>query len=406
MIRKKIVCALLPLFLCSNASFLDKTETYNHPVSSVFSSSKAEAVDEIVDEISKIKKMTLEEKIGQMFMAHLPAKAWNDDAVLRNFVSDIGGVMYFGDELKGKTKEEIASMSKKMQNYSKYPLFISADIEGGAVNRIRHLYKLPSAKSYGKKYDDAKDKKAFLQDFRADASKLAAVLHELGINMNFAPVLDLECGGTFEDYGRCYSKEPEIVAKLAGEWIEQLQQEGILTIGKHFPGHGNADKDSHDGIACITKSIDYINSHDLVPFRKAIEKNISGIMIGYLKTPYDTDNLAPFSKKTIDVLRKQLGYEGLIVSDDLYMPCVRERNHAEMATEAIKAGIDIILEIKANKISSIKDRIKKAVENKEIDEKRIDESVYRILKAKKQIDKPKPAGAERAWKPNAQAKDL
>jgi len=337
----------------------------------------------IVNEYKHPENMSLEEKIGQLIISSPPSKAWKDPHILEKFVKEnnLGGVIYFGWDLKDKTKEEIKEMSDQLQSYSGIPLLIGADIEGGLVNRIKHIKNIPSAEKYGRQYENALVKDEYLSHFKKQAAENAILFKELGIDLNFGPVLDLKSKGTFKQYGRCYSEDPRIVAELAGLWIQELQKKGIKTIAKHFPGHGNADKDSHDGIAAITKNKDYIEKNDLVPFYEAIKKDVSGIMLGYLTGPYDSVP-APFSNKTINVLKNEIGYNGLIITDDLNMPCVKDEDHGEMAVKAIKAGVDIILDIKASQIPYIINAIKTAVQNKEIDEKQIDYSVYKILKQK------------------------
>jgi len=337
----------------------------------------------IIKEYNLIQSLSLDEKIGQLIISNPPSGAWKDYQILEDFIKQnkIGGIIYFGWDLKDKTKEEIKEMSNKLQSYSKIPLFIGADIEGGLVNRIKHIRDIPPARQYGEEYEKSLDKNEFLNYFKKEASDVADLLSYLGINLNFGPVLDLETKGTFRQYKRCYSKNPEIVAKLATEWIAEMQKNGILSVAKHFPGHGNADKDSHNGIARIIKNKDYVEKNDLIPFYEAVKDDVAAIMLGYLVGPYDSVP-APFSNKTVDILKNKIGYNGLIITDDLNMPCVKDEDHGEMAVKAIKAGVDMILDIKADQIPSVINAIKNAVKKGEIDENRINYSVYKILKAK------------------------
>jgi len=338
-------------------------------------------VEKLVD------KMSLKEKIGQMMITQV--YGYEEDS-LKSFINKnkIGGVIYFYEDTRKKNKESIRLMSSRLQSYSKIPLFIAADIEGGKVNRLIHLQEFPSAKSYGEKYIQAEDKEKFLQEFRKNASFQAQLLKDVGINVNFAPLLDLVENnsnlGLFSKLERSYSSDPEIVALLGGIWIEELQKNNILATAKHFPGHGHTDIDSHEGIARITKNISYLENNDLIPFKEAIRKDVSFVMTGYFFTPYDNSTPAPYSKNVTELLRG-LGYDGILLPDDFGMPPVKKQDHVDMAIKAVKAGNDMILNVEIQNIHLIIEGLVDAVKEGKISEEQIDESVMRVLKAKRML---------------------
>ncbi|MCL1906261.1 MAG: glycoside hydrolase family 3 protein [Clostridiales bacterium] len=347
---------------------------------------KAPAVDLTEEYISAcINKMSLEEKIGQMFIC-----AFRDDtqgvksinANMREVISNyhIGGVILFGENLhdKAQTSKLIADLQSK----SDIPLFIATDEEGGTVSRLSALgyEKLPGASRIGSSGDS---QQAFGQ-----GSKIGINLRELGFNLNFAPVADINSNKQNAVIGsRAFSGDAKIAGEMVGEFVKGLQGEGIIATLKHFPGHGDTKADSHYGPAFADHDTTRLNGYELVPFKMGIEAGAGLVMVGHISLPNVTgsDEAAIFSEEIVTrILRNQMGFTGAVITDALDMGAVVKYCEAdEAAVKAVMAGVDILL--MPQDIGRAFNGLLNAVESGGISESRIDESLIRIFKVKMQF---------------------
>lgn len=352
------------------------------------------ALDEdILDEMiqNALQKMTIQEKIGQMFLVNIelldPAspKSYNYQKItdkMKKTLSEypVGGVIFFSRNIQ--TRKQTKTFISRLQKVSKYPLFISVDEEGGEVSRIANnsnmgTTKFPSMKTIG---DTGDESKAF-----EVGDTIGKEIHELGFNLDFAPVADLDTNPDSPEIGdRSFSSDPEIAGKMVAEVVKGLQGQNVSATLKHFPGHGSASEDTHKGYADITQSIKRLREVEFVPFQSGIEAGADLIMVSHLAITSVTDNKTPASMSPLiitEILRNELGYQNIVITDALNMKAITDYyTPAKAAVTAIEAGADILL--MPENLEEAFDAVSQAILDGDLDEKRIDESVTRILKVK------------------------
>ncbi len=332
-----------------------------------------------------IKTLSLEEKIGQMIIVGL-----NTETSVKNLEEiigkyKVGGVLLYKRNYQDNYENmvKLVNRIRTLNQKNKIPMFISIDQEGGRVNRIPKEFKnLPAANALVKKSEG--------EDFVKCAGKITGeILHKLGINMDFAPVLDIKRFDNHHAIGdRAYSEKIEEVSKYGVEYMKALQENGVISVAKHFPGHGATKTDSHFHIPKIEEEIQVLEKEDMQPFEKAMKCKVDGILIGHLKIPKVTGSLpASMSKRFITkYIRKQYRYNGLIITDDVRMKGVKiryGRNHA--VKKAFLACNDMII-LKYDKDIEVIDKIIKLVKEDKQKMKRVNKSVSRILKVKDQYN--------------------
>jgi len=338
----------------------------------------AETSDSIKELISN---MTLEEKVGQLIVVGLEGSAMDDNA--RAMIEDhyVGGFILFGRNVKnaGQLLDLINSL-KVTNSKNKVPIFVSVDEEGGRVSRMpKELIKLPSGREVGKTND---------KDFSYEiGGVIAEELKSFGFNMNFAPVLDIDSNPQNPVIGdRAYGSSAEIVSKLGIECMKGIREGGIIPVVKHFPGHGDTSVDSHVGLPTVDSDINRLNDFELVPFIEAIENQADAVMVAHiLINKIDPEHPASLSKILItDILRRELNFNGVVITDDITMGAiVKHYNIGDAAVRAVNAGSDIVLVCHGQDNGiAVLNALTKAVQSGTITEKRLDESVYRILKLK------------------------
>lgn len=327
-----------------------------------------------------LSKMTLEEKAGQMVFPNVYGTYLSEDSPeyqrLKFLVEEkkVGGLIFFLSELY-----EQAILTNKMQRLAKIPLLIAADYEHGVSMRIDGATAFPNTMAIGA----ADDEKLTYELGKITAQEARAI----GVHQNYAPVADVNNNPLNPIINvRSYGENPELVAKHSNAFLKGLQENGMIATSKHFPGHGNTSIDSHLDLPVITASIGELNKIELYPFKENIKAGVMSIMVGHLAVPSiegDSGVPASLSKKIVtDLLKNQMGFNGLIVTDALNMHGITNYYSTSKATiEAIKAGNDCIL-FPDDPIEAI-DAIIKAVKKGEIEESRLDYSVRKILMAKK-----------------------
>lgn len=334
---------------------------------------------------------SLDIKIGQMILIGLPQTKVDPDVLEGVKSGKIGSILLFEKNIPAKNSYlELKKVLWTYQKAATIPLFISIDQEGGKVNRLKEKYGFPRSVSAAKlgKYP--------LDSVQFYAQLTATTLAGLGFNVNFAPVVDLAVNPdnpAIAKPERSFSANPDSVSLYAREVIKEHRKTGVITVLKHFPGHGSSKDDTHLGIADVTKTW---SEAELVPYEALLDSGeVDAIMTAHIVNKNLDENGLPgtLSKKiTTDLLRNKLGYEGVVFSDDMQMHAITKHYPLEESIRlAIDAGVDILLF--SNNIQGSQERtvdkvheiIRKLVETGTIREERIDESFERIMKLKSRL---------------------
>ena len=320
--------------------------------------------------------LSQDEKLGQLFIIALCTNKGEDYITnVRNIVVNekIGGLILMQDDA---TRE--INLVNEFQQKSKVPLMIGMDAEWGLFQRIAAAHKFPWAMTLGAIQD-----KSLIAEMSA---KIAEDCHRMGINWDFAPVVDVNTNPDNPIIGnRSFGSEVENVVKSASAYSDGLQNHQILAAIKHFPGHGDTSTDSHHDLPVVSHDLNRLNSVELAPFKTLMNKGIGGVMVAHLYVPAleSGKNIpASVSKNIITgLLKEKLGYKGLIITDALNMGAVAKRyKPGELDALAFKAGNDIMLF--SDGVKEGKRLIQLAIDNKEIPQQRVEESVKKILLTK------------------------
>jgi beta-N-acetylhexosaminidase len=327
----------------------------------------------------KVDAFSLDQKIGQMMMVSISGKSLSGETLEWLKSRHIGGVILLGPnvESEDQVKELIESIQQEARKPGDPKLFIAVDQEGGIVSRFRFLETQIAQK------DIKTSSEAFLIGIER-----AKELRALGVNMNFSPVLDVASSTDDFIYSRAFNGDSTTVQTLGSALARGYKQGGIISVAKHFPGHGGTEADSHKTLPTL-KGDSREWSDNLSPFISAIENNVPIIMSGHLKVLSQDDKYpASLSRKIITgILREELGYEGLIITDDLGMGAISNNYKlTEAIVLAVAAGNDIILVVRNQEDhDEIFKALRRAVEVGIISKERIDESLLRILSLKEKI---------------------
>lgn len=320
--------------------------------------------------------LSQDEKLGQLFIVALYTN--KDDShvnQVRNIVVNekIGGLILMQDD----AAKEI-NLVNEFQQKSKVPLMIGMDAEWGLYQRIAAAHKFPWAMTLGA----IQDKNLVYQM----ASKIAEDCKRMGINWDFAPVVDVNTNPNNPIIGnRSFGSEVNNVINSASAYANGLQDHNILAAIKHFPGHGDTSTDSHLDLPVVSHNLERLNTIELAPFKALMNKGIGGVMVAHLYVPSLESGKgipASVSKNIITgLLKEKLGYQGLIITDALNMGAVANKyNPGELDALAFKAGNDIMLFSQG--VAEGKKLIQKAIDNGEIPQSRVEESVKKILLTK------------------------
>ena len=323
--------------------------------------------------------LTLKQKILQMFIVGFSGQNY---AFNRNFTEllkqGLGGIIFFTHNISNEKqfRELISNLSKD----APVPMFYSIDQEGGRVERTEKIHG-------GKKYLSAKQ--AFemgISYLQNQTKEIALELKSYGINMNFAPVLDVNTTEENPVIGeRAFSANVDEVTNAGKVVIREYEKYGIISVGKHFPGHGAATADSHKTLPVIDLPKDEIENIHIKPFKEAINIGLNAIMAAHVLYPQlDSENPASVSKKIInDILIDNLGFEGLIITDDMEMNGIKGLSRIEACTKAINAGISMFIFRDTTKdIVELVNDIETAVKTGLIPEDKINTAVNKIFNIK------------------------
>lgn len=343
---------------------------------------KKEEVKASRDEIKElIDSMSINEKIGQLMIIGFNGTSVDEN--LNDLVKNsyIGGVILFKDNvesLDGVT--ELINNIKLLNIENKIPLFISVDEEGGVVSRIpNEFFKLPSSLSIGAYNNENMSYKV--------GEIIAQELKLMGYNMDYAPVLDVLSNPNNTVIGsRAFGRDVDTVSNLGVSVMKGISENNVISVVKHFPGHGDTSVDSHYGLPLVEKSLEELKELEFIPFQEAINNGADAIMVSHiLLQNIDSENPATMSKKIVsNILRNEMNFDGVVISDDMTMAAIMDNyDIGEASVKAINAGVDIILVCHGyDNEMKVLNSIIEAVNSGEITEERLNESVYRILSLK------------------------
>lgn len=347
---------------------------------------KEPTVDDKVEKI--VNNMTLEEKVGQIFMV-APEAVDKDGGSTTVFTENIekeiekynlGGYILFAANIENPTQtQELINGFKKS---SKIQPFIGVDEEGGRVARIGKnsamgVEKIEPMAQVGKSqnYERANE----------IGTTIGKYIKNLGFNLDFAPDTDVLTDSNNTEIGdRSFGNDPEVVGKMATEVVKGLQSENISTVLKHFPGHGGSIGNSHQGFSLSNRTEEELKKCEIVPFKTAIENGADCVMVAHMSLPNVTgDNIpATLSKKVVtDMLKTELNFKGVVFSDSMSMGAITENyGTGDACVKAVEAGIDMVL--MPENLDEAYNAVLEAVKNGKISQERLDDAVSRIIKAK------------------------
>ena len=329
----------------------------------------------------QISEMTLKEKIGQMLLVGIDGTTLDDNAKKMIAKDKVGGIILYKDNIKDlNSLIDLINSMKKSNAANSVPLFMSVDQEGGKVSRMpAEFASIPSNGAVGNKGDAAA---AEMMGKLLGREVLLA-----GFNMNFAPVLDINSNPNNPVIGdRSFGNTASKVIDLGIAEMKGIASEGIIPVVKHFPGHGDTSVDSHLELPVVKKSVDQLAKLEWLPFEAAIKEGTDAVMVAHILYP-KIDPVKPASLSPIIIgeqLRGDMGYQGLVITDDLTMGAIiKNYDLATAAVDTVNAGSDILLiaheyDNERLVLNALLDNVK----NGKLQESRIDESVYRILALK------------------------
>ena len=327
-----------------------------------------------------MENLTIKQKISQMFITGFNGKNFSFNKSFIELLSNgLGGVIFFSHNID--SEKQFKKLIEDISLKAKFPLFFSIDQEGGRVERTEKIHG-------GKKYLSAKAAYQMGMSYLQDQTKqIALELKSYGVNMNFAPVLDVNTNENNPIISeRAFSNDTEEVIAAAKVVIKEYERYGIITVGKHFPGHGDSSQDSHKTLPEISLSLEELREKHIKPFEEAIKIDIPAIMVAHVLYPaLEKDNIpASISSKIIDeFLLKELNFDGVVISDDMEMNGIKGFTKIDACIKAINAGVNMFIYRDSNKdILSLINNIEKAVKDGLIDENKINKSVEKIIALK------------------------
>lgn len=366
---------------------MEVTEEPEAPVVPVIDPATRQAMDFVAG-------MTLEDKVAQLFMITPNAltgfsgvTAAGDTTKEFYNKRPVGGIIYMSDNLKDKeqTTDMLTNMKAIAQERTGLMPFLGVDEEGGSVARIA------GNSAFG--VTDVGDMSAVgetgdVQNAYNTGTVIGTYLKELGFNVDFAPVADVLTNPENTAIGkRSFGTDSQLVAGMVEAELNGLASQGIYGVVKHFPGHGGTTGDSHETAISVEKTLEELVAEELVPFQKAVDAGVSFVMAGHIAAPNVTGDSVPASvsqKLITDVLRGQMGYDGIVITDAMNMAAITDNYTADQAAVmAINAGADMIL--MPQDYETAYNGVLAAVKDGTISEERVNESVIRIVKIKMQM---------------------
>ena len=320
--------------------------------------------------------MTLEEKVGQLFLAHCPSEG-AEELVSR---LHLGGLLMFAHNFEDKDPESVSEFTKNCNKKAKIPLLIAADEEGGTVVRIS---KFPQYRA--EPFKSPKDIYASggFDAVRAEAEEKAELLLSMGVNYDLAPVCDYTDDESKYIAKRSFGQSPEMCAEFIKISVSAMAGRGLCTSLKHFPGYGG-NSDTHMGMSTDVRDIAEFEKKDLLPFEAGIKAGAQSVMVSHnIVNCFDPDFPASLSYPIHAYLREKMGFDGVIITDSLTMNAIRQfTNGADPCVRALLCGNDMII---TALFEEGYNHICEAVKNGFVPEERLDHAVARILEMKRGI---------------------
>jgi len=344
---------------------------------------KEQQLNDLVE--SYISKMTIEEKVAGLFMVTPESITGVSQAIKAGEGTKtaltsypVGGIIYFSQNIQ--TEEQFKTMIETTKGFSKYPLFIGIDEEGGPVSRVANsdiaVTKVEAPAILGASGDSTKVTDAY--------TTIGSYLVNLGINVDFAPVSDVATTNNTMFAERAFGADASVVTTMVVAGVNGLQGQGVSACLKHFPGHGSTEGDSHEGLAVSNRTLDELKTTDYLPFKAGIDMGADFVMVGHISLPQVLGDNTPASlsyKMVSEELRNALGFQGVIVTDSMSMMAITEYyTSSEAAVQAINAGVDVIL--MPENFEEAYNGVLDAVKEGSITEERINESLRRIYRVK------------------------
>ena len=346
---------------------------YRHPFTS-------ENVDEVsCDELfcqyysdadDILSTMSLEEKIGQLFFVRFDESAAEEQ--IKTYHP--GGYVLFAKDFLNQTKESISSLLQHLQGVSKFSLAFAVDEEGGSVTRVSRYPNFRESKFLSPKEIYATGGYDALESTEKEKGEL---LLSLGLNVNLAPVADVSTNSDDFIYDRSFGKDAKETATYVGKMVDYANEVGISSCLKHFPGYGN-NSDTHTGSAIDNRSYESFLESDFLPFEAGIQEKVPMVLVSHnIMMAVDSKYPSSLSQKVISILRDELDFSGIVITDDLAMGAIDQYRDQECVTcLAVNAGNDVMI---VSDIEQAYQELMAAVENKEVSIKKINKAVKRIL---------------------------
>ncbi len=336
-----------------------------------------QAPNDGIDELQQLLAgMTLEEKVGQMFLARCPRR----DAARKAAEYHLGGYLLFSEDFEGRTPQTAAAEIASYQAAATVPLFIGVDEEGGAINRISRFSAFRAAPFPSPQQLYQADGLAAV---RRDTLEKCAFLRGLGINMNFAPVCDVSTEKNDFIYARTLGQGPQQTAAYAREVVQAMAGQGVASVLKHFPGYG-PNGDTHLGFVRDDRPMETFLKEDFLPFQAGIDAGAPSILVSHnIVSCMDSSLPASLSPVVHQLLRENLKFDGVILTDDLSMNAIcSQYGLEESAVLAVQAGNDMII---STDFEAQIPAVLQAVQDGTVPQSQIDNSVLRILRWKQQL---------------------
>ena len=359
-------------------------------ISDAFTDQKTEAI---------LAGMTLEEKAAQLFVIMPEALTGVQGVTMAGSVTEaafaqypVGGILYMENNIQSwdQTSQMLSSMQKISESRIGLPVFLAVDEEGGRVSRISgrlenvpyipDMYSIASAGDSLQAYDLGR--------------KIGSCLNQIGFNVDFAPVADVLTNPDNSVIGdRAFGSDPKVASAMVSMEITGLSEEGVCSTLKHFPGHGNTSEDSHQGLAVSYRTLEEMRDCEFLPFKSGIEAGAEFVMAGHVATPNVTGDDTPASlsyQMLTTILRGELGFQGIIITDALNMGAIVNAYGAgDAAVKAFEAGADMLLA--PGDFQSAYNAVLEAVISGRISQERLEESLKRIIRLKLKMQEDLPA---------------
>ena len=373
-----IILIMICLFIISNGcGLLNHDETATESFDASRSVQMMLAVQQECLRIPTIiNSMTVEEKVAQLFIARFPAS--EPLTIAADYQP--GGFIFFAADFSDREPASFLSLAQQCNDVAKLPLLMGVDEEGGTVNRISRYsqYRDYPFSSPQELYDEGG-----LEAVRADTVEKCQLLKSLGLNLNFAPVCDISTNANDYIYYRTTGRGAAETADYVTCMVETMNQEQVGSVLKHFPGYGN-NSDTHSGLAYDNRSYESFQNNDFLPFQAGIEAGASMVLVSHnIVACMDEDMPASLSPAVHRILREELGFKGVIITDDLVMGAIKQyTGSTSPAVAAVEAGNDMLC---SSDFLTHYNQLLEAVNNGTISERRLDQSIYRIICLKEEL---------------------